>query len=443
MIRSRLIWLILSLATAPLFAQELVILHTNDFHGHIKASKRYAGAAKIATYVSELKAQHPAVIFLDAGDAVSGTPVSSLFEGEPIFEVMNLMGYDLGLVGNHEFDHGYQKIVRYRAIANHPLLSANAYDPEGNLIGDAPYQILERDGIRIGVIGLLTETAPTLFTPVGNEGLTFLPPGDRLKDLIPALRPKTDVLILLAHIGHEAELALAEQFPDLDVIIGGHSHTLVPHPIKVGKTLVAQANHYGTHLGLVKLKLSGDPLMITDSFGDLIAADELPEGRPDVENLVALYESKVEALVDVTLTRVEQDYSKQALQPILENILAKAAGTDLGYYNRTGIRDHLVKGEVTARMIWNIEPFGNTLVKMTLSGTDLLILLSQEPELHHAVDKIEPDQTYTLATNSFIAAHAQLTFGDDTTAIDTGLLIRDILIEHIRDQGLDPRSSNL
>lgn len=434
----RTLSLLLCLITTPLIAEELVILHTNDFHGHIKATQRYAGAAKISAYVDDLKARHPAVIFLDAGDAISGTPVSGMFKGDPIFEVMNLMGYDFGLIGNHEFDHGYRKIARFREIAAHPLLSANALGPDGRLLGDAPYALLERDGIKIGIIGLLTETAPTLFTPIGNEGLTFLKPADLLRELIPELRPQVDVLILLSHIGHENELKLADEFPALDVIIGGHSHTLVEHPIRVGNTLVAQANHYGTHLGIIKLKLEGTPLSITETFGDLIAADELPEGKPEVENLVSLYESKVEALVDVTLTQVDYDYSADALQPLLENILATAAGTDLGYYNRTGIRDQLARGDVTARMVWNIEPFGNTLVKMTLSGADLLILLSQEPSLHHAANDIDPKRQYSLATNSFIASHASLTFGEDITTLDTGLMIRDILIEHLRDQGLPP-----
>ena len=249
---NRLIFSVLLIIISPwLLAKELIVLHTNDFQGHIQQEGKYAGAAKIAAFVKEIKAQHPAALFLDAGDAISGTPVSSMFEGEPIFDVMNAMGYDVGLIGNHEFDHGYKKIERFRAIANHPLLTANAVGPDGELLGDAPYLLLNLDGIEVGVIGLITETAPTLFSPTGNEGLTFLDPADRLSELVPMLRAKTDVLILLSHIGHEAELLLAEQFQDLDLIIGGHSHTLVQHPVRVGKTLVAQANHYGSHLGPV------------------------------------------------------------------------------------------------------------------------------------------------------------------------------------------------
>ena len=85
---------------------ELVIVHTNDFHGHIKEEKNYAGAARISAFVLQQRERHPRVIFLDAGDAISGTPVSTMFKGLPIFEVMNLMNYDVGLLGNHEFEDG-------------------------------------------------------------------------------------------------------------------------------------------------------------------------------------------------------------------------------------------------------------------------------------------------------------------------------------------------
>ena len=435
---NRLILCVLLLIISPwLLGKELVVLHTNDFHGHIQQEGKYAGAAKIAAFVKEIKAQHPAVLFLDAGDAISGTPVSSMFEGEPIFDVMNSMDYDVGLIGNHEFDHGYKKIERFRAIANHPLLTANAFGPDGELLGDAPYLLLNLNGIRVGIIGLITETAPTLFSPTGNEGLTFLNPADQLSELVPMLRPKTDVLILLSHIGHDAERLLAEEFQDLDLIIGGHSHTLVQHPARVGKTLVAQANHYGSHLGLIKITLPDTgqraPLVIQ---GDLIAANELPDGDPATQALVSSYEAKVEDQVDIKIAFLRKNYSKTELQPILENILAEAIGADLGYYNRTGIRDVLSAGEVTARMIWNLEPFGNTLVKLTLTGADLLILLSQEPSLHHAVDAIDPERRYQLATNSFIASHATLAFGDAITAVDTGILVRDILIQQIKANGL-------
>ena len=105
-----LIYLVLMILSGNSLATELLIIHSNDFHGHISEADTYAGAARIAAYVRDLRRNHPRVLFVDAGDAITGTPVSSLFEGEPIFHIMNAMGYDVGLLGNHEFDHGAAKI---------------------------------------------------------------------------------------------------------------------------------------------------------------------------------------------------------------------------------------------------------------------------------------------------------------------------------------------
>ena len=121
----------------------LVVLHTNDFHGYISPDgDRAAGLARIATYFNRERARRSKVLTLDAGDCVSGTPVSTLFQGRPIFTVMTAVGYDAVALGNHEFDYGWREILAYRDIADFPLLSANARGPAGELIADAPFTTL-------------------------------------------------------------------------------------------------------------------------------------------------------------------------------------------------------------------------------------------------------------------------------------------------------------
>tara|TARA_Y100001934_G_C11914629_1_gene568305 strand:+ start:182 stop:604 length:423 start_codon:yes stop_codon:yes gene_type:complete len=123
---------ILALGLTPFRGAEarvdtLVVLHTNDFHGYISAEgDRIAGAARIAPYFKQVRSSRDRVVALDAGDCVSGTPVSIPFDGKPIFEVMDHVGYDAVVLGNHEFDYGWRTINAYRARASFPLLSANA-----------------------------------------------------------------------------------------------------------------------------------------------------------------------------------------------------------------------------------------------------------------------------------------------------------------------------
>ena len=132
--KSVCLFLLFIACTAHAELKQLVIVHTNDFHGHISEENEYAGAARIAAFVNMVRQENNAVLVLDAGDAISGTPVSTLFKGTPIFEVLNHVGYDAATLGNHEFDHGYQQIRIFRDTIEHPLISANAYSPNGELI---------------------------------------------------------------------------------------------------------------------------------------------------------------------------------------------------------------------------------------------------------------------------------------------------------------------
>ncbi len=436
----RLPWLILLLGICinPLVAEErdLVIIHTNDFHGHISEERKYAGAARISAFVKQQRARHPGVLFLDAGDAVSGTPVSTMYKGLPIFRVMNAMGYDYSALGNHEFDHGYRHIARFLDIARQPILSANAFNSKGELLADEASAITNVNGVTVGIIGIMTDRTPTMITPVGNEGLVFLNPKTVLKQQVTRLRPKVDLLIVLSHTGHEEEKTLAGQIPGIDLIVGGHSHTLVNPPVRVGSTWVAQANRYGTHVGLLRITVDTDEDRITRFSGKLVAAAELPEPDLMVLALVNTWENRVQEQVDVQIATSSREIAAVDLQPVIEAIIAEAASADFGYYNIGGIRDDLPKGPVTARDIWNIEPFGNSLVILEMKGSDYLILLSREQEIHPGVDDIDPDRRYRIATNSFIGAHAARAFGDEVIMHDLGVLVRDVLIEHIQAHGI-------
>ncbi len=414
-------------------SRPLVILHTNDFHGHIAPADESAGAARIAEFFNTQRAQHKNVLVLDAGDAISGTPVSTLFSGLPIFEVMNLMGYDLGLVGNHEFDHGWRQIEKFRASVDYPLLAATARGPDGALLGDMPYSIVERGGMRIGVIGVLTETTPSMITPLGNEGTTFASVESTLRSLVAKLRPQVDVLVVLSHTGHEREQALAAAVPGIDVIVGGHSHTRVEQPLLIGKTIVAQAHEYGKAVGVLKLEVvPGGPVKLVQGY--LVDAEAMQASDPRIASIVADWEKKVAEQVDFEIAQSSRLIQGAELRNWMERILRERTGADLAYYNAGGVRDAIRPGPVTARTIWNIEPFGNSVVTLHLTGAQVQSLLAD----NHEDSAIALDQTsvYRLATNSFVGAHLRKTYGDAVTVQDTGLLVRDLLIDAAKSGGL-------
>tara|TARA_R110002072_G_scaffold1780_9_gene14742 strand:- start:22854 stop:24206 length:1353 start_codon:yes stop_codon:yes gene_type:complete len=430
------------LFSVQLFAEQkqLVILHTNDFHGHISQENEYAGAARIAALVKETRARYPGVLVLDGGDKISGTPVSTMFKGVPIFEVLNEVGYDAGALGNHEFDHGYEQIRKFRDIANYPILAANAFGPDGALIADAPSLITTINGIRIGIIGLTTETTPYIIIPAGNEDISFAPAAEMLRAMVTALRPQVDLLLVVSHVGHEEEQALAQDIEGIDVIIGGHSHTKVLPPVKVGDTYVAQAGYYGAYVGKIELTVDTESNSMTTFKGTLIPAADLPPPDKKVERLVKRWEKKVARKVDFKIGTAARDYSKVEMQPFLQKILANATGADFGYYNMGGIRDTLRKGPITARQIWNVEPFSNQLVTVTAKGSIIKAMLAPEEFQAKRVASLDDNELYTVATSDFVAAQAKKVAGDALLVEYKSMLMRDVLIDYIKEHGLQIES---
>lgn len=413
----------------------ILILCTRDLHGHLKSEGEYAGFARIAAYFKKMKSQRADVLILDAGDCISGTPVATIFKGEPIFEIMSAMGYDVGVLGNHEFDHGWKMIDTFKKIATFPLLSANAYSPDNKLLGDGPTIILDVDGVVVGIIGVITESTPYEVIKTGNEGIRFKPVIQAVKEHLPMVKEKCDLLIVLAHVGFEGEKRLARSIDGIDLIVGGHTHPLLKEPVKIGNTYIFQATEYGSHIGKVEVKVDLEAKKVIEVKGELIRASDLPPPDKDVQNLVEKWERKVSEKVDFEIAISGKAWTESELKILFEKILKESTGSDFGYYNARGIRDKIYKGPVTARHIWNIEPFGNTIVMVTMKGRNIAGALRKQLDKQNII--IEPDKEYIIATNNFVEEHAERYIGKDFVYVEnTNILVRDAVIEYIQKNGV-------
>ena len=214
--------------------KSIVILHTNDTHSRIEPvpeSDRIAGnkggVVRRMNYIEQVRKENKNVLLFDAGDFLQGTPYFNLFKGEVETEAMNMMRYDAVTLGNHEFDYGLEALEKVVRRAKFPIISSN-YDfsgtPLNNLI--KPYLIFKKDGVKIGVIAINIQ--PKGLIASGNyDGMKFLQPERVANEL--ALKLKTtdrcDMVICLSHLGYTADKRLVEQTRNIDIIIGGHSHT--------------------------------------------------------------------------------------------------------------------------------------------------------------------------------------------------------------------------
>ena len=431
---------LLCLRAAPAFStiDTLVVLHTNDFHGYISSDgDRAAGLARIATYFDRERARSSKVLALDAGDCVSGTPVSILFQGRPIFEAMTAVGYDAVALGNHEFDYGWREILAYRDIADFPLLSANARGPAGELIADAPFATLILEDLRVGIVGVTTEKTRDITTTRGNEGVTFDGEIASVRSAIDSIKSHVDIVILLSHAGHVADSTLAESVDDIDLIVSGHSHTVLSPPQIVRGTPIVRAGAYTSHVGHVQLLYDHEAGQVTKVEGFVVPAadDQLQQPDSEVAAVVAKWEDRVSQLVDITIGHTERDWSKEEMYMLVEHILATRSGSDIGFYNKGGVRNRLSQGNITARHIWNIHPFGNQLAIVQILGKDIGGELSER--LTATGTAIDPDHLYTVATNSFVVEppRRESLIGTVKSVWLEEVLIRDVVIDYIKEGG--------
>jgi len=224
---------------------KITILHTNDWHSRIepfgKDDKQYAGlggAAARSALIKKIRSEERNILLLDAGDIFQGTPYFNFFEGELEYKLMTEMGYDVATLGNHDFDNGIEGIVNQLQYAKFQFVNCN-YDFTNTLLSDKvkPYKIFKKDGIRIGVFGVGIELKGLVPDELyGN--IKYSDPVSVANKISEELKvnQKCDLIICLSHLGYKyqndkvSDITFAHQTKNIDLIIGGHTHTFLPKP---------------------------------------------------------------------------------------------------------------------------------------------------------------------------------------------------------------------
>jgi len=248
---------------------KLTILHTNDVHSRIEpfpmdGSKvqGLGGVARRSTLIKSIRSEAKNVLLFDAGDMFQGTPYFNLFDGKVELELMSKLGYDAGTFGNHEFDNGIDGILKHFDKANFPFITSNYDFSKTKLAGKTKeYMVFVKDGIRVGVFGLGVNIEG-LVDPNNYKDMVYLDPLEVTNRLVPKLKNelKCDLIICLSHMGYSyqddtiSDLKLAANSRDIDLIIGGHTHTFLDKPTEVknldGKiTLINQVGFGGARFG--------------------------------------------------------------------------------------------------------------------------------------------------------------------------------------------------
>jgi 5'-nucleotidase/UDP-sugar diphosphatase len=405
----------------PIDGQDLVItfLHTSDWHARIlpffeslniidqglglqQGAAPFGGVSRMKTIIDEQRRFSTRSIFLDSGDCFQGAPIFNAYSGAAEYSTMSAMGMDVQVIGNHEFDRGGVSWANVaKANASYPLLAANYQLTDTSpLQGIAqPYQIINIDGFKVGVIGMANKSSITSIFDQGNS-LGIIPVGDVgvAQFYADFLRPQVNLIVAVSHMGLEDDILIAKEVRGLDLIFGGHNHIVVRPPLQIDsevepgrKVLITHSGAFMKYVGrldVVVRQTPNDPNdweVISNSF-QLFPIDTRTPEDPLMLDVLRPYVFGLQQTVELTqpVAYAPQEISRFALSggdSPLGNIVASAmlspvqVRAQFALTNSQGIRAQIAPGPVTIEQLFNIFPFDNLVTTMTLSGREVQEML--------------------------------------------------------------------
>lgn len=462
----------------------LTVLHTNDHHGRFwKNSDGEYGMAARKTLIDDIRREVAASggqsLLLDGGDVNTGVPESDMQDAVPDFKGMNLLGYQAMAVGNHEFDKTLPVLKMQRELAQFPMLSANIYE-NGRRMFD-PYKIFDLGGLKVAVMGLTTEDTRTLAHPDNVSRLEFRSAIGEAKTLVPELRRKADIVIAATHMGHyedgkhgtlaEGDVEMARAVKGIDLVVGGHTQNpvcmkaenvrddaYVPgapcQPDRQNGAWIVQAHEWGKYVGradfeyrngdfkLVRYALLPVNLKKTVKSADgkttlLPYVSEIPESKEMLEVLSPYQKAGQEKLgVQIGESEMRLEGTRDIVRSRPTNLgvligraMIEKTRADFAFVNAGGVRDSIAAGKITYKDVLKVQPFGNTICTVDLTGKEveeyLAIAIKVSPgagafpqlagvevevtggqlgAVRIGGVPLDPGRTYRMALNNFQAA---------------------------------------
>ena len=360
-----LMWLVLMLAVS-VFAEkkEIHILAANDMHAQIEVFPQFAALA------DSLRTIDPSLLIFSAGDNRTGNPINDkyILPAYPMVALMNQVGFNGSALGNHEFDvHSLKRLI---GLSNFRYICANAFPSDSSGIKLVPYQVFDVEGLRVGVIGAiqLSPNGIPSTHPDNLDGMSFKP-AEEIMPQYEWLSKQCDATILLSHLGYPDDIKIAEKFPWLDLIIGGHTHTqLKGDEVKNGILITQNRNklHRVTYI-----TLTVEDGKVVDKKAEYIDVRKYPKTVKVVEEMIRFYNDnptlrKVLAIADTPFE------NKEELGCMICDAFMAETESEIAIENPGGVRiETLPQGDITVRDVLEMDPFDNHAVVLTLTGEEI------------------------------------------------------------------------
>ncbi|HFI0150925.1 TPA: bifunctional UDP-sugar hydrolase/5'-nucleotidase [Streptococcus suis] len=408
---------------------DISILHTNDMHSYVE---NFPKKAQLVADIRACNEQRGILTFVfDSGDLFSGNIFFNMYRGVKEIELMNQIGCQAMTLGNHEFDHGDELLSRLDDYAQFPIVSSNLRYRDEEVADElvSLEDILEYDmnGKSLYVLGLTALETQEVASP--SDKVLFEEPRQalrRLVDQIVSQNPSAH-LVVLSHLGYDEDVNLAKDFPEVNVILGGHTHTILKEPIQVGSVSICQAGQYGRFVGHLSLRCFADGRHEVLAY-DLIEVEKLTQEDRAVKAVIDQMKSERDAAFSQPIATLpqaldgERDSIRQgvsSLAPVICQALFEQAGqlglqADGAVINGFGIRASLPTGPIYYSDLVKVLPFSKRVLLVAIKGSDLVTSLQTglHPQMWGIIPDgegfmvngraVEPDKVYQIVTNSFV-----------------------------------------
>ncbi|MDX9808129.1 MAG: InlB B-repeat-containing protein [Acholeplasma sp.] len=419
----------------------LDILYLNDFHGSIEKGTDELGLAYIANYVNYYRDNNPdGVVLLAGGDMFQGSALSNYYLGRSTLEMMNAMGFDAMVLGNHEFDWGIDVVTSYfdgnaeNGEATFPLLGANVYyESTQNIVQHIePYTIIERGDIKIGVIGTMGYGLESSIAQSKITGYVFASPVDIIEYYAEYLRTEADVdyVFALAHDSGNINTQVSQFTGNkkVDIIFNAHSHSRYVQTI--GSTTIIQSSSNGKYVGNIRIDLNTQSI----TANNVKTHSSLNTPDPMVKALIDGYKAETDVLFNTPIITAERYIPSSTLSDWLADLMRIVTDSDIAFHNYGGTRDSMASGEsITLGKLYKIFPFDNTIKTVYLDGAVIQNFLNRSSDAYSTtVTNFVPGTLYKVATNDYIFDKTDNPFIYGSNPNFDGTLLRDMVLSELQ-----------